>query len=269
MPILLRTTFPKLGWTWSIRIIAFLVLFMLTVANIFIRPNPRLAQRHHTNIGVTTSDTTTTPTAKKRKPTLDLSAFGSVPFTFITVCLSSLEFVIFGATGILPTYATTAKFNPDSGFYIIAILNGASCFGRALPGLAADHLGPFNVLSSMIIFTLLSMCIIWLPFGSTSLVALYIFSAFWGFGTGSFLSVTPICVGKTCDTRDYGRYFGTAYFVVSFALLLTVPLSAQVLQTAGTQALSGFYVAVLGFGFLCIICARYVPIFSHHSLYQR
>ncbi|CAJ2501337.1 Uu.00g041900.m01.CDS01 [Anthostomella pinea] len=231
--IQLQSIFERLGWTWSIRIVGFIELALLIVGNLCIRPNPRLAA---------VSRAAPDPARDKKEKTkvIDFSAFRSGPFTLITVSLFAMEFVIFGATGLLPTYAAIAGFPPSASFYVISILNAASCFGRTLPGLAGDYFGPFNVLIVMLVFTLLSMLVVWLPFGGTYLVAFYVFAALWGFGTGSFLSLTPVCAGKTCDTKNFGRYFGTMYFVVSFSLFITIPLGGQMLQSVGTKALPAF-----------------------------
>jgi MFS family permease len=180
VPILLRSVFESIGWTWSIRIVGFISTTLLILGNFCIRPNPCLS-----------SDQSSSGQTDRKKKLIDFSAFGSTAFTLITVSLFAMEFVIFGATGLLPTYAAVAGFPPESSFYVISVLNAASTFGRSLPGLAGDHLGPFNVLVLMICFTLVSMLAVWLPFGSTNLAAFYVFAALWGFGTGSFLSLTP------------------------------------------------------------------------------
>ena len=64
-------------------------------------------------------------------------------------------------------------------------------------------------------------------------------------------------MGKTCHTRDYGRFFGTMYFVVSFSLLITVPLGGQILDQLGPRIFGGFYMAILGFSGLCFLLARW------------
>lgn len=243
MPVLLRSIFVSLGWAWSMRIIGFLSTALIIVGNVLIRPNPRLAR--------------TVDPANGKKKLIDLSAFSSKAFTLITVTMFAMEFVIFGATGLLPIYATVAGYPDDASFYVISVMNAASFFGRSLPGLAGDFFGPFNVLTLMLIFTMMSMIAVWLPFGATNLVAFYVFAAFWGFGTGSFLSLTPVCVGKTCHTKDFGRYFGTMYLVVSFSLFITVPLGGEMLQSMGTTALTAFYIGVLGLGGMCFLWARW------------
>ncbi|KKY25107.1 putative mfs monocarboxylate [Phaeomoniella chlamydospora] len=194
-PILLRSLYPKLGFTWAMRVVAFIATGVLILGNLCIRTNPRLRQHHEPNNSsntltqtispLTTSSThhrpqQSTKPKPKSKGLISFSAFTSLPFTLITISLFALEFIIFGATGILPTYATYAGFPTNSGFNLIAIMNGASFFGRSLPGLAGDYFGHFNVLLLMIVFTLISMVAVWIPFGATNLIALYIFSALWG-----------------------------------------------------------------------------------------
>ncbi|RMD39740.1 hypothetical protein DV735_g5389, partial [Chaetothyriales sp. CBS 134920] len=77
------------------------------------------------------------------------STFGGVVIPLILretlPAVFGIELVLFGALGILPTYANIgAGFPADTGFNIIAVLNGVSCLGRFLPGFVADAYGRFN-----------------------------------------------------------------------------------------------------------------------------
>jgi MFS family permease len=62
---------------------------------------------------------------------------------------------------------------------------------------------------------------LWLPLSSVpmghSLPLLYIFATLFGFGSGSAISLAPVCFGQLCKANDYGRYYGTGYIPVSFA----------------------------------------------------
>lgn len=77
----------------------------------------------------------------------------------------------------------------------------------------------------MAVFTLASMLFIWLPFGLNSLVALYIFVFLYGFGTGSFVSLSMGCVGQLCRGNDFARWIGAMDSVVSIAYGLFHPLN--------------------------------------------
>ncbi|KAK6064529.1 major facilitator superfamily transporter [Seiridium cupressi] len=197
MPLMLRSLLPRLGWTWSIRVLAF-VIAAVTIGGLCCMQ--QLSLQHVRSRG---------PAAHRRKAlTLNFKALTSGTFTFVTIGLSALEFAIFGVFSLLPTYANAANFSADTGFLLVAIANATSTAGRVLPGLAGDHFGHFNVLLGMILLTAALTAAILVPFGASSLVALYAFAALWGFGSGSFISLTPVCMGKTCETDDYGRYFG-------------------------------------------------------------
>lgn len=196
MPLMLRSLLPRLGWAWTIRILAFINMAVL-IAGSFCLQQPLPQQ-----ISAASEQ------RRRKRIALNFMALTSNTFTLITLGIFALEFAMFGVFGLLPTYATAANFPASTGYALVAISNGCSTFGRLLPGLAGDYFGHFNVLVCMILCTAAFTGAILVPFGSSSLKALYIFSALWGFGSGSFISLTPVCMGKTCETEDYGRYYG-------------------------------------------------------------
>lgn len=187
IPLVLRAALPRYGYAWSVRILGFVFVACLVGANLLVRP--RLSP---------------SPDAKK-VDIFSLELFGQPSFLFLTVSVFGIEVVLFGALGILPTYASLGTDYPaETGFYLIAVMNGVSCLGRIIPGFVSDIVGRFNVLGVMMVITLIFMLIIWLPFGHTSLVALYVFVAFFGFGTGSWMAMTPACVGQLSGPHHFG-----------------------------------------------------------------
>ena len=228
IPLVLRGMLSKYGYTWSVRILGFIFLACLTVSNILVRP--RLPP---------------SPQAKKAK-IFSLQLFGDPAFSFFTVSLFGIEVVLFGALGILPTYASLgADYPAATGFYLIAIMNGSSCFGRIIPGFISDIVGRFNVLGVMMVATLVLMLVIWLPFGQTSLTALYIFVALFGFCTGSWMAMAPACIGQLSGAQHFGRYFGTSYFIASLATLVCIPISGELVERTGPRVLVAFLSGVL------------------------
>jgi MFS family permease len=239
IPLVLRTAFPRYGYRWAIRILAFVFTACLIIANLLVRP--RLPP---------------SPEAKKAK-LFSLELFGQPAFSFFTVSLFGIEVVLFGALGILPTYASLGTdYPPETGFYLIAIMNCSSCFGRIIPGFVSDIVGRFNVLGVMMVATLVLMLVIWLPFGHESLVALYIFVALFGFGTGSWMAMTPACLGQLSGAQHFGRYFGTSYFIASLATLVCIPISGELLQRVGPQPFVGFMCLILFLSIITYIVAR-------------
>ncbi|PVH98705.1 MFS general substrate transporter [Periconia macrospinosa] len=240
IPLILRTTFPKYGYAWSIRILGFFFLGCFIIGNVLIKARiPPTA-------------------AAKRKPIISLSIFGDLRFSLFTLSVFGFEVVLFGALGILPTYATlSTDFPPDTGFYLISILNGVSCLGRIMPGYLSDKIGRFNTLFIMVVSTLLVMLVIWLPFGTTSLPALYLFAALFGFGTGGWMALTPACIGQLCRAEEFGRYYGSLYFIASLATLVCIPISGELVETVGATPMVGFYCAVLSLSVVSLVFCRW------------
>lgn len=71
-----------------------------------------------------------------------------------------------------------------------------------------------------------------------------------GIASGSNISLTPVCVGMMCDTREYGRYYSTSYTVVSFGTLTGVPIAGAIIS-----ACDGAYWGAAVFTGVCYVCA--------------
>ncbi|RAK98085.1 putative MFS monocarboxylate transporter [Aspergillus ibericus CBS 121593] len=238
IPIILRTLFSQYGWKFSIRVIAYMALGCYILGVILVRG--RLP-----------------PTGGPSKATIDFRAFRSLRLCFLTVAVFSFEFIIFGCAALLPTYVRFAGMSTDVQFYSLTVLNSMSFLGRVLPGFAADKVGRFNVLLCLVVVTLIVMAAVWLPFGSRDEVTLYVVVAIFGIGSGGWLSLAPVCAGQLCRTEEYGRYYGTIYFVAAFGVLLTVPVGGDLLQSTTPQILIGFYAAVLLVGFVSLALSRW------------
>ncbi|PYH38663.1 MFS general substrate transporter [Aspergillus neoniger CBS 115656] len=237
IPVILRTLFSNYGWTWSIRVIAFIALGCYAAAIILVKG--RL------------------PAASNSKATIDFRAFGSPRLCFLTVAVFSLEFIIFGCAALLPTYVRFAGFPTDVQFYSLTVLNCFGLVGRVLPGFAADKIGRFNILLCLVLLTFIIMATVWLPVGSHDVRTLYTVVAIFGFGSGGWISLAPVCAGQLCRTEEYGRFYGTLYSVASFGVLLAVPVGGDLLQSTTSQILIGFYSAVLLVGLVGLILSRW------------
>lgn len=239
IPLILRKLFPKYGWTWSIRVIGFIALGCYSVGIALVKG--RLLRSG----------------GSVRKSTIDLRAFRSPRLCFLAVAVFSFEFIIFGCAALLPTYVRYAGLCSDVQFFSLTVLNSMSFLGRVVPGFAADLVGRFNILLTLVTLTLLIMAAVWLPFGARDQATLYAVVGIFGFGSGGWISLTPVCAGQLCRTEDYGRFYGTIYSVAAFGVLLTVPVGGELLQSTTPQALVGFYSAVLLAGLVSLTLSRW------------
>ncbi|KAK5046343.1 hypothetical protein LTR84_008487 [Exophiala bonariae] len=237
IPIALQKILPRYGWVWSMRILAFTALVFYCVGILLVKGR--------------------SPKRETAKSIIDFRVFKTASFTFLAIAVFTFEFIIFGCAALLPTYVRFAGFGEDTQFYTLAVLNGMSFLGRTLPGFAADRIGRFNVLLILVSTTMLMMAVIWLPFGSSSVGTIYAVAALFGFGSGGWLSLAPVCAGQLCRTEEYGRFYGTIYSMAAFGVLLTVPIGGQLLDSTTPTALIGFYASVLLVGFLSTVMSRW------------
>jgi len=92
---------------------------------------------------------------------------------------------------------------------------------------------------------------------TNQLPLLYVFAAGFGFGTGSVISLAPVCFGQLCHASQYGLYYGTGYSVVSFSALICIPISGALLPAIGPQGLLAFFGGVLVLSLMCFAMARW------------
>ncbi|CAL5867855.1 uncharacterized protein PFLUO_LOCUS2076 [Penicillium psychrofluorescens] len=237
IPLVLRTLLQKYGWTWSIRIIAFMALACYATGIMLVKG--RL------------------PISTQSRALIDFRAFKSPRLCFLAVAVFAFEFIIFGCAALLPTYVRYTGLSLDVQFYSLTVLNSMSLVGRIIPGFAADQIGRFNILLSLVVITLVVMAGVWLPFGAHNEATLYAVVAIYGFGSGGWVSLAPVCAGQLCRTEEYGRFYGTIYCVAAFGVLLTVPIGGELIQSTTPKALVGFYSAVLFIGLVSITLSRW------------
>lgn len=237
IPLVLRTLFPKYGWTWAIRIIGFMALGCYLVGVTLVKG--RL------------------PVNNQTRTTVDIRAFKSPRLCFLAMAVFAFEFIIFGCAALLPAYVRYGGLSSDAQFYSLTVLNSMSFLGRVLPGFAADIIGRFNILLSTVVLTLIIMAAVWLPYGSHNEATLYAVVAIYGFGSGGWLSLAPVCAGQLCRTEEYGRFYGTIYCFAAFGVLFTVPIGGELIQSTTPRVLIGFYSAMLLFAFFSLALSRW------------
>lgn len=134
----------------------------------------------------------------------------------LTTCGTFLgEWGLFLPLSYLGSYALAHGRSPKFSYQIFAILNAGSFFGRWIPGILADKIGRFNTMILTLVLCFVTTLALWLP-AEGSVAMLVAFAVLFGFGSGSTISLTPVCVGQLCRTEMYGTYYATCYTIVSF-----------------------------------------------------
>lgn len=249
-PLMLPSLFASLGFAWATRVMGFMLAFFLLIANLLIRD--RLP--HIPN-----------PPTSAFMPDFKIFLDGRGEFLLTTLGVFAIEMGLFIPLTYLSSWALSTHVGSAAFSYqLLAVTNAGSFFGRALPGLAADHIGRFNTIIIACLMCLTALLGFWLPGslptsgaeGSTA-VAVF-FALLFGFGSGSGISLTPVCVGQLCEVHEYGRYYATCYTVVSVGCLIGVPIGGALLN-AGQGSWTGLIAFTAGCyaaGIICFVWAR-------------
>ncbi|KAE9974280.1 hypothetical protein EG327_008817, partial [Venturia inaequalis] len=190
-PLMLQSLFPKVGFAWAVRILAFIVASLCLIAISLVRS--RLPPKANSSI------------------LPDFTILRDPAFALVTAGVFCMEWGLFIPVTFLGTYVLESEM-PDSAaftYQVLAILNAGSCLGRYLPGLFADRIGRFNAMICALFLCTLTTSSLWLPAcllstahpAAKPLTILY--ALLFGFASGSNISLTPVCVGQLCATEEY------------------------------------------------------------------
>lgn len=234
-PIVFYRLQPTLGFGWATRVIGFIALFGLIISNSVFKVR-------------------VLPAARRKF--LDLSAFKELPYVLF-VFGSFLGFMgLYVLFFYVQSYAIqTGIMNPDLAFYLLAILNSGSVFGRIIPNYIADRTGPLNMIIPCAFLTgILSLCLI----GTHNTAGLIVICALYGFFSGTFVSLPPtIFVHLTKNRALIGTRMGMGFSIVSVGLLIGTPISGAILNATGFPQ-TWIFGGVMTLSGACVIAASRV-----------
>ncbi|KAK5377550.1 hypothetical protein LTR20_002011 [Exophiala xenobiotica] len=226
-PIMVERLIPQVGFGWTMRICAFLILGLGTIACLTVvsrippRPKPVKAMDFFRPF---------------TEPTFAILAFGTfltwlglfVPFTFIIL-------------------ASRAHHVPNSlATYLVAIMNAASTFGRTIPPFLADRVGRFNVFLSMSLLSSVITLALWVPSSGTAATVVY--ACIFGFSSGAVASILPAVIAQISNIHEIGVRTGALFSVAAVATLIGSPIAGQIIANDGYRSMQGFGGAILAGG---------------------
>lgn len=213
LPIALTHLINEVGFGWSMRICAFIMLFLLIIANLTVRayrPPPQ-AQK--------------VTWAQLAKP------FQEIQFILTAIGFFFFSYGFFAVVNYLPVQAISAGMNPNLVNYLLPILNAGSLFGRLFSGFLGDKLGRYNIFIFVCYLSGLWVLALWLP--DTSNAALVAFSALFGFFSGAYVSlITPLII-QISPMAEIGFRTGLVLFLTSLGGLTTNPVNGAILDSPG------------------------------------
>lgn len=233
-PIMFNNLVKEIGFPWAVRTIGFFALALLMIP-------------------ITTMRIRAKPPGKR-------ALFDPTTFTdpsFLAFMLSGF----FGYIGLLIpffyiTFTSTAR-NFASGylsFYLLPILNAASVFGRIIPAMLADRVGPLNTLiPTAAVTSLLAYCLI----AVDNFAGIVVMAVFYGFWSGAYISLPPAIFVKLTppDKRHLiGTRMGVGFCMMGLGILVGTPIAGAISgptnDFTGVYIFSGSTLAVACVGFI-------------------
>ncbi|KAF2274071.1 MFS general substrate transporter [Westerdykella ornata] len=218
-PIVFHKLLPRIEFPWTVRTIGFLILATQLVPIMVMRVRVLPA---------------------KSRSLLDLRAF-LIPAYSLDVFGFFIGFIgLYMPFFYSQVYAIQKGITDENlAFYLLAIMNSTSVFGRIIPNYVADKLGPFNVvIPCTIISAVLCYCFI----VAKSSAALIVVIAFYGFFSGTFVSLPPTTIMHLSqDARSkIGTRLGQSFACVSVGILIGTPIGGAILDKSGFASVWAF-----------------------------
>jgi hypothetical protein len=259
-PLIIQKATPQIGFAWAVRTVGFVQIFLLICGMTLVRARPEVIHGRKAPETETQTPSNIPGVALWRALSsirIDLKAFLDPRFTLTTISVFFIEWAVFVPLTYITSHALNLGLPSDLSYQLLAILNVGSVFGRWLPGFIADKMGRFNTMLITVCFCMITVLGFWIPSEYVSSLEgrkaiMIVFALLYGFGSGSGISLTPVCVGQICTTKEYGTKFGTCYFFVSFGTLTGIPIAGQIVSAGG-----GSYI-----GLICFTAASYVGAFA-------
>lgn len=203
MPICLEHLLNSLGFGWAIRVCTFINLALLVIAL------PTVTSR-------------LPPTPKPVSVMDHIRPIKEGPFLMLSGGCALFYLGMYLPFNYIIVQAEYEGMSAGLAGYLISILNGASLFGRLIPGKMADIIGRFNTMIAMCGFAGVIVLALWLP--GTANAPIIVFSALYGFASGAFISLIPPLTAQISDIREIGVRSGTLWLTVGIAALVASPI---------------------------------------------
>ncbi|KAK0375178.1 hypothetical protein CLIM01_07486 [Colletotrichum limetticola] len=235
-PLIFQSLYPRLGFPWATRVLAFISLATNAFAFAVLRQRRRRAESESDDEGAG---------KRKRRVMLDLSAYRTVSFVVFSAAMFFNFFSYMAPIYYLQQYSLAHGLSSGGSsrlpYYLVAILNAGSILGRVFPAWLAGHFGPINVLLGVSV-SIAAVALSWLAVHDAA--GSVAFALAYGFASGGLVSLPPTVISSLVpDLSLHGTWLGMLCTTNAFGSLAGPPIAGALLRATGgylgVQLLSG------------------------------
>ena len=217
-PAMVESLLPRIGFGWTVRTIAFMMLGLSAFAGAFLR---------------------TRVLSRTSGPLLELEAFRELPYSLFAVAVFTMFWGIYSAFYYVGEFAESQLGVDQAGsINLLLIMNGIGMPARLLAGATADRFtGPMNLL---VLSAAVSALLLYSWSAVHSVAGLYAFSAVYGVFGAVLQGVFPVALSSlTTDMTKMGTRIGMVFSILSFGALTGPPIFGALVQHDGGGYLYG------------------------------
>ncbi|KAL5041166.1 hypothetical protein BDW71DRAFT_213274 [Aspergillus fruticulosus] len=211
-PLMVVRLIPKIGFPWTMRVCAFMILGLLLITNSTISSNLDHYQRPF-------------KLSQHLRPLQEIN--------YLLICLSS--FFLYWGMFVPFDYIVSAGIHygmsSSMAFNLIPILNGTSFLGRTVPNILADKYGRFNVMIIMVLFSMIIILALWLP--GRSEATMIAFAMLFGVGSGACIGLGPVLIMGISPIKEVGYRIGTIFAIAGIGALTSPPIGGAIVGRTG------------------------------------
>ncbi|KAG0684630.1 hypothetical protein C6P40_001628 [Pichia californica] len=218
-PIMLRSLYPTIGYTKTMVILASVCVFLCILTLLMVKDRSDILNADSLD-----------RTKRERlidayKHMVNFKNFKEKGYAFLVLSMFFNEFSIILVITYISSYASARGLSESTAYLVVTVMNAFGILGKIIPTFMSDIMGRFNVMILIAIIMVISLFAIWLPY--YNVVGFYVFSGFYGFAFGAAYALTPVLIAQISHTKEFGSRYATAYFIVAFGNLISMPIGSQ------------------------------------------
>ncbi|KAM3507541.1 hypothetical protein MY11210_007102 [Beauveria gryllotalpidicola] len=211
LPLLIARLIPRVGFPWTLRAVALLILALLLVANALVRSR-RLPP---------------SPAPLSRR--ILLGPLCDAKLMLVNGGFLLMTLGVFVPINYVAVEARRQHGLPDAlGHYLVATMNAGSLVGRVSAGVVADAVGAYNTFVAVSALAGVLVLALYIPAASAG--AVWTFSVLFGCTSGAYIALLAPLVVKISPLEEAGYRIGLLFALSSVSGLVTSPIGGAILE---------------------------------------